>query len=141
MLKNWYHWLIENGRPLEGRMKNPFVCWNKFHQIALNKDDQERKIWRNNLEALDRWTEVTILGFYTLQQNETNFNLSKILPPTRKKSRISLWKFITGKICHQIWWNTLTKLEKSNCDNIKIDSKLYEVYFWRYLSFKKCQQT
>ena len=49
---------------------------------------------------------------------ELNF-WKNILPPTRNKSRISLWKLITFDPNKQIQWNKQIQLKLSNRDNNK----------------------
>ena len=64
-----------------------------------------------------------------------------ILPPTRKKSRISLWKLITFSPKKQIQPNKLIKLKESNCDNNKFVWVNLILKLQRNSISKKCQQT
>jgi len=52
-----------------------------------------------------------------------------ILPPTRKKSCTSLWKFITSQLDHQIGHTFLIKLMLSISDNNKFVWLKFVIYF------------
>ena len=64
-----------------------------------------------------------------------------LLPPFRKKSPISLWKFITLEKLQNFRKIKLIKIKQFIGVNTKFDLKLDVVYFQRNQSFKKCQQT
>jgi len=58
-----------------------------------------------------------------------------------KKSRISLWKFITSWLSHRIGQNFLIKLKLSNCDKINVYFCKLMLLLQRNSNFKKCKQT